>query len=869
MASSTSGTGSGGSCNEAYECLFVGDTSTDSYPRLHLSPVPSVEDDEGDEVNHENERILSSIDQDDSGEEVELNSIAPGTTTTVTMIDPNHGVSSPSKNQFDEEVTDVTYVVRKHYENFETIDWLKDLMRNRIRHRNLRAQRRDGWRQRFTFWFDAWSGWICVLLVGVSAGLVAGFVDIGAKWMSHWRTGVCTPAFWLNREQCCWGSRDVEFDDVHSEICEYWKSWSEIFGMNELSVSAWFFRYFMFIFWSVIYSVFIVCLVVGSAPYASGSGIPEIKTILSGFIMYGYLGKWTFFIKSIGMIFATSAGLIVGKEGPFVHISCCCGNLFSKLFPKYGHNEARKREILSAAAATGVSVAFGAPIGGILFGLEEISYYFPYKTLWRTFFCCMIGALVVRTINPYGNGHEIQFPVEYNVPWATFEVVPFICLGIIGGLWGTLFIKTNIRWLKYKKTSRIGQYPRAEVIILTLITAIICYPNLYLRLTMPELIRRLVGQCRVDDHMDLCDYERDKPIGTATAKLYAALAGPGIHRAIWQLFWALIVQITLIVFTIGTKIPSGLIIPSISIGAIAGRLIGIITEQIAFRNQHLAILRHECGVSNEHCVTPGLYAVVGACAFLGGVSRMTVSLVVIMSEVTGGLSYIVPLMVTALAAKWVGDAFGEGIYEENVKLSGYPYLENRESFRFTLKAGEAVRANRSDETVPLACIIQDGMTIAQIDKLLHRHPHSIYPVIISEDFPCIVGQVQRRDLLAVLKSRKIQSTQIQSKPSLNRKFSVVSMSNLLNKSGQPSSLGMRRASLALQSSKILKLHKLVDRAPIIVTDQTPMEAVVDMFRKLGCRQIFVTKNGRLHGILTRKDIIRLMHEANVSKNLEH
>jgi chloride channel 3/4/5 len=60
-------------------------------------------------------------------------------------------------------------------------------------------------------------------------------------------------------------------------------------------------------------------------------GIPEMKTILSDFIMYGYLGKWTFLIKSIGMIFATSAGLIVEKEGPFVHISCCCccGNFFS------------------------------------------------------------------------------------------------------------------------------------------------------------------------------------------------------------------------------------------------------------------------------------------------------------------------------------------------------------------------------------------------------------------------------------------------------------------------------------------------------------------------------------------------------------
>ena len=472
----------------------------------------------------------------------------------------------------------------------------------------------------------------------------------------------------------------------------------------------------------------------------------------------------------------------------------------------------------------------------------------------------MIGALVVRTINPYGNGHEIQFPVEYNVPWATFEVIPFIALGAIGGLWGTLFIKSNMRWLKYKKKSRIGQYPRAEVIILTLITAIICYPNLYLRLTMPELIKRLVAQCHVDDHMDLwldlrttkkkmnyfvffSDYDRDKPIGTATAKLYAALAGPGIHRALWQLLWALIVQITLIIFTAGTKVPAGLIVPSISIGAIAGRLFGIITEQIAFRNQHLAILRHECGVSNEHCVTPGLYAVVGACAFLGGVSRMTVSLVVIMSEVTGGLSYIVPLMISALTAKWVGDAFGDGIYEENVKSSGYPYLENRESFRFDLKAGEAIRASRTGEPMPLACITQDGMTIAQIDTLVRRYPHSIYPVIISEDFPCIVGQVQRRDILAVLKSRKTQTALEQPKPILNRKISVVSMSNYLNKSGQPSNIGMRRASLALQASRILQLHKLVDRAPIIVTDQTPMEAVVDMFRKLGCRQIFVTKNG--------------------------
>lgn len=43
----------------------------------------------------------------------------------------------------------------------------------------------------------------------------------------------------------------------------------------------------------------------------------------------------------------------------------------------------KRREILSAASAAGVAVAFGAPIGGVLFSLEEVSYFFPAKVMWR------------------------------------------------------------------------------------------------------------------------------------------------------------------------------------------------------------------------------------------------------------------------------------------------------------------------------------------------------------------------------------------------------------------------------------------------------------------------------------------------------
>jgi hypothetical protein len=72
------------------------------------------------------------------------------------------------------------------------------------------------------------------------------------------------------------------------------------------------------------------------------------------------------------------------------------------------------------------------------------------------------------------------------------------------------------------------------------------------------------------------------------------LAGPGVHRAIWQLFFALIVQVALVTFTIGVKVPSGLIIPSMSIGAITGRIIGIITEQLAIQNPTFILFRRDC-----------------------------------------------------------------------------------------------------------------------------------------------------------------------------------------------------------------------------------------------------------------------------------
>ncbi|XP_074649911.1 H(+)/Cl(-) exchange transporter 4-like isoform X2 [Tubulanus polymorphus] len=717
------------------------------------------------------------------------------------------------------------------YDDFHTIDWLRDIARDRNRHRDiLKKLQKGGIWEKIKSIHDAWSGWICVLLVGMAAGMSAGVIDIGATWMSDLKEGICLDAFWFNREQCCWSANDTTFDEFG---CDQWHSWSELFGGGDTSIGAYILKFIMYVLWAMLFATLAVMLVRVFAPYACGSGIPEIKTILSGFIIRGYLGKWTLIIKSVCMMLAVSAGLSLGKEGPLVHVASCCGNIFSYLFPKYGKNEAKKREILSAAAAAGVSVAFGAPTGGVLFSLEEVSYYFPLKTLWRSFFCALAAAFVLRSINPFGNDHLVMFYIEYHTPWHMIELIAFIILGVLGGVFGAFFIKSNIFWCKYRKNSSLGKYPISEVLVVTLLTAILSFPNPYTRMNSSELIKILVKQCGPEDQTDLCDYQRN--MTNVNEKIESAAGGHRLVNAMWQLALALVFKAIITIFTFGIKVPAGLFIPSMAVGAIFGRMIGVGVEQLALFHQDSPIFGKMC-TQGQRCITPGLYAMVGAAACLGGVTRMTVSLVVIMIELTGGLQYVVPLMAAVMTSKWVGDAFGKwGIYDAHIHLNGYPYLDSKEEFTHTTIAADVMRPRRADP--PLAVLTQDSMTVEEIENLLKDTVHNGFPVVVSQESQYLVGFVLRRDLnLAISNARK--NTE-----------GIVSNSVVYFTQHYP-------VNTVVGGPTPLRLTRILDTAPITVTDQTPMETVLEMFRKLGLRQMLVTHNGRLLGIVTKKDVLR-------------
>lgn len=134
--------------------------------------------------------------------------------------------------------------------------------------------------------------------------------------------------------------------------------------------------------------------------------------------------------------------------------------------------------------------------------------------------------------------------------------------------------------------------------VVTLITAIISYPNPYTRLNMSQLIYLLFSQCGISnrdplwlvkicdsinsvsvlyfidfDKFFISDYNRN--FTDVNSAIEIAAAGPGVYKAIYLLILAFIVYLILTIFTFGMKVPCGLFIPSLCLGAILGRIVGI------------------------------------------------------------------------------------------------------------------------------------------------------------------------------------------------------------------------------------------------------------------------------------------------------
>ncbi|KAG5282516.1 hypothetical protein AALO_G00056910 [Alosa alosa] len=445
--------------------------------------------------------------------------------------------------------------------------------------------------------------------------------------------------------------------------------------------------------------IFIASVLVLVEPVAAGSGIPEIKSYLNGVKIPGIVRLRTFVCKVVGVLFAVAGGLFVGKEGPMIHSGAIIGAglpqfqsiTFKKIQFYFPYFRRTSVTLCRRGAAAGVAAAFGAPIGGTLFSLEEGSSFWNQALTWKVLFCSMSATFTLNFFRSglnYNKWGSFQLPGLLNFGefkcqdgdkachlWTAVDLAFFVLMGIVGGLLGALFNCINKRLAKYRMKN---VHPKAKVVrvleslLVTMVTTVVIF-----------VASMTLGECRdlspptthnstvlEGYNMDVNSTIRQFFCSNKSYNDMATLFFNPQEVAIHQLFHqdATFSPVTLSLFfvlyfllacwTYGVSVPSGLFVPSLLCGASLGRLVA-------------NVLKINLGMH----IYSGTFALIGAAAFLGGVVRMTISLTVILIESTNEITYGLPIMITLMVAKWTGDFFNKGIYDIHILLKGVPLLE--------------------------------------------------------------------------------------------------------------------------------------------------------------------------------------------------
>ena len=258
----------------------------------------------------------------------------------------------------------------------------------------------------------------------------------------------------------------------------------------------------------------------------------------------------------------------------------------------------------------------------------------------------------MKILNPYGTHKTVLFEVNYTADWKYFETVVFILLGIAGGTVGALFVKTSRLWEKsFRRVPIIRQTPLLETALVGLLTGLLSFWNRYTRSGAAKLLSELATPCDRWAQM-FSQSEACPPI-------------ENIPDELRSLAVAIVIKGVLTVVTFGLHVPAGIYVPSMVVGGLFGKLIGHTTQLVIYTFPHFSLFT-ECQSRNGvGCITPGIYAMVGAGVTMCGVTRLPVTLAVILFELTGSLEYMIPFSIAIFVSKWVADA----IEQSNIYVS--------------------------------------------------------------------------------------------------------------------------------------------------------------------------------------------------------
>ncbi|CAL9112842.1 unnamed protein product [Musa acuminata var. zebrina] len=602
------------------------------------------------------------------------------------------------------------------------------------------------------------------------------------------------------------------------------------------------------------------------APAAAGSGIPEVKAYLNGIDAHPILAPSTLFVKIFGSICGVSAGFVLGKEGPMVHTGACIASLLGQggsrkyhltwTWLRYFKNDRDRRDLITCGAAAGVAAAFRAPLGGVLFAYEEAASWWRSALLWRTFFTTAVVAVVLRTFvyfcrsgncGLFGKGGLIMFDLSSNISaYGTPDLIAVVLLGVIGGVLGSLYnflIDKTLR--KYSIINERGvPFKILHAVAISLLTSCCSYG-------LPWLVKctpcppDILDQCptigRSGNYKNfLCPPNHYNDLASlflntnddAIRNLFSGGTNNEFHISTLIIFFAGVYCLGIV--TYGIAIPSGLFIPVILAGASYGRLVGTLLGPISKLDE-------------------GLFALLGAASFLGGTMRMTVSVCVILLELTNDLMILPFVMLVLLISKTVADCFNKGVYDQMVKLKGFPFMEaHAEPYMRNLKAGDVV----SGPLITLAGVEKVG----NIVHALKWTRHNGFPVVNEPPFSDareLCGLALKSHLLVLLKGKGFTKERVSTGAAdVLRRFDPFDFA----KAG--SGKGVKLEELDIDDAEMemyVDLHPIVNRSPYTVKETMSLAKAAVLFRELGLRHLCVVPKSPggspVAGILTRHDFM--------------
>jgi CIC family chloride channel protein len=430
---------------------------------------------------------------------------------------------------------------------------------------------------------------------------------------------------------------------------------------------------------------------------AKGHGVPEVMEAVA--LRGGRIRPRVAVVKSLASAICIGTGGSVGREGPIAQIGSALGSTLGQLLKL---SDERIRNLVACGAAGGIAATFNAPIGGAVFALEVI-----LGQLHVTYFgAVVISAVTADVVTHFFEKDVRAFTVPQYALVSPWELAFYTLLGILAAIGAVGFT----RLLYFTEDRWDG-------------------------LHFPEYLKPVIGGLLLG------------VIGILSFKIdgFPRVFGVGYESISDVLFGRLTIQVILALFvlkmlatvmTLGSGGSGGIFAPSLFMGAMLGSLFG----QAA---HHLF---------PSVTAPAGAYAMVGMAAFFSGAAHAPVTAILILFEMTGDYSIILPLMLATVVSTLISRLLSsESIYTLKLTRRGI-HLEQGQDV--DVMQGVSVEEAMTTEMD----VVPPEMPLFELaDEFARTHNHG-FPVV--DGTGDLIGVVSIRDLEQALSAGPIDGKKV-------------------------------------------------------------------------------------------------------------